>query len=256
MYLTFFSLILYNSWQKREIRPAGREKEYSRPSTKRKQENPRSPSPALTSYSRRSHPRSRSRSASPRGGRRWNEGKRDRRESSPPRTRDVSEPGYTSAWTYSPSTPLPPRVVEDTRGRPRRPSTSSRSTKSRSRSSGSGSVSDSPESRKKAKHRLPTATSLLDIELQAKSLTRLTVSQKNEINASRNGKSGKAARKAERRAVRVNLIFVYEFYSDVRVRLQSKPKVQALSQIDPKSLAKQCFLHPSQLPPATQTAYR
>ena len=167
--------------------------------SKRKQGYARSPSPTLSTYSHRSFPRSKSRSLSPKGLRRWSENRKERKEPSS-RPKDDVESSHMSKWTYSPSTPMPSRSGEDARGRQRRPSSSSSSTRSPSRSSDS----DTQDSQRRAKHRLPTATSMHEIELKAKSLSRPSGTQKNE----RNGKSAKASKKAERREVSVRILIL------------------------------------------------
>ena len=129
-------------------------------------ERPRSRSRSLSRSPVRSElsTRSRSRSLTPKR-RRREDGVKSRRIESPPRN---NPPRYAQLRKKSIS-PAPSRRSEDTRGRPRRSSVSSFSTRSRSRSR---SRSDSPEARRKATHRLPTLTSMREIEMKAKTLAR------------------------------------------------------------------------------------
>lgn len=158
-------LCIIPSWTKREFIP-NKQSQSNGASSRQRGVSParRSLSPAGSFYKRNSRARSKSRSTA--------------RSKSPPSKRKPVMPNQSP-----PSSPQVNRPSENGRGRRRYPSTSSRSSSSslsRSRSykrslssrSRSRSRSRSPETstRPKPKHRLPTATSLRDIEMQAKSL--------------------------------------------------------------------------------------
>ncbi|KAI5124816.1 hypothetical protein M0805_005447 [Coniferiporia weirii] len=189
-----------NNWQRRDPRPVNRDKDYTKASVgkRRHAHSPesRSRSPAQSVYSRHSSKRSKSRSLSPKRRKRIDEPV-DRKEVSPERPFTKKNDPRNRSPVWSPSSPFHSRRTDETRGRPRRPSISSRSSRSHSRSR-SRSSSEGPDMKRKAKHRLPTATSLRDIEFQAKTL-RLSVPQSSRQNDGRNGHAGKNGRRTDRR---------------------------------------------------------
>ncbi|KAL5530123.1 CTK1 [Sanghuangporus sanghuang] len=178
-----------NNWQKRDFNPAQRSNDDGRPTfAKRRYEYSAESlphSPAHSVYSYRSSNRSRSRSSSPKRRKRENE----------PHSRTIISTAAKSGNNrrerspgWSPSSPPKPRRANEIRERTRRSSISSRSS-SRTRSS-----SEPPDDRPKPKHRLPTATSIREIEIQAKSLR---LSSNTKVPKAGNTSSAKAMHETE-----------------------------------------------------------
>ena len=217
---------LSRSWQKREFKPVKKEKESQKTvitkhrndyeALSRSRSRSRSPAPSVYSVS------SRSRTKSPPQRQRSSNIATNRRDYSPPHA--TPKKGINRRrLSVSPDTG---RREGSGRQRHRRESISSRSSRSRSRSrsrsasrsrngsasrsrSGSrssrSSSSEVSEVKRKAKHRLPTATSLRDIEIQAKNMTRISMQssyRKNNIGL-KNGQASKNAQDVNRRVVSV-----------------------------------------------------
>ncbi|THH06794.1 hypothetical protein EW145_g3846 [Phellinidium pouzarii] len=193
-----------NNWQRRDYRPGNKDKDYTKTSAGKRRHayspESRSRSPAHSVYSRHSSKRSKSRSLSPKRRRRADEPVNlSRKDVSLGRSVTKKNDDRIKSPVWSPSSPAHSRRIENSRGRSRRPSIYSPSSISRSRSrSRSRSSSEDLDVRRKVKHRLPAATSLRDIELQAKTM-RLSGPPSSRQNDGRNGHTSKGGEKADHR---------------------------------------------------------
>lgn len=214
------SLIYFYSWQKRDYPSGYKDRDTAKPSFgKRRHElspDSRSRSPARSIYSRRSSNRSRSRSISPKRRKRSDESSAHANFIPVTKKNNNSRRSRSPDWSTGPL--AKPRRANESKTRIRRTSISSRSSPSRSRSRSS---SETPDTRPKPKHRLPTATSLRDIEMQAKSLrlsANVPARQSADLN---NGPLTKRANKSEQPMV-CNSIRLFDSYSTSRCSQQAR----------------------------------